>query len=256
MKTLLIILISFTLSYFENQFSPKLAKDLESIYGPGMMSAGEEHSIDRMLESIEINDKKILDFGSGLGGPAFYLAQKYGAEVIGIDSNLWLTEYANNNVPQEISDRVHFVYQENGIPLPFQDAVFDLIYCKEVLTHIEFKDNYFKEFRRVLKTGKLIIITDWLSSTLEWGENMNSFLTSQNAQMYPMTLDNYLELLESNHYEVIDVRIENDAYISYYLEILEKIHSSYELRSAYQSIFNALKSNELQITKIVARTIQ
>lgn len=227
---------------------------LESTYGTGMMSAGGTNSIERMIESIEIKGKKILDFGSGLGGPSLYLAQK-GGVVVGIDSNPWIVYHSSKHIPEILLNRVQFTYYENGTLLPFQNDEFDLIFSKEVLTHIEFKEHYFKEFLRVLKPGDLLIITDWLSASPDWGENMKDFLNSQDAKMYPVTKKDYMELLKKSNFEIVEVKEENEAYLEYYSSLLDSIEDE-ELRTPCQSIYHAIKSEELLITKIIARALK
>lgn len=44
-------------------------------------------------------------------------------------------------------------------PLPFPDGQFDLIWCSEVIEHLERPDAALREFRRVLKPGGRLIIT-------------------------------------------------------------------------------------------------
>ena len=39
----------------------------------------------KMLNGIETAGKRILDIGCGLGGPAFEMANTFGADVVGID---------------------------------------------------------------------------------------------------------------------------------------------------------------------------
>ena len=44
---------------------------LEEAYGPRMMSEGGEKAIEDMFLNIDLTGKKLLDFGSGLGGRRF-----------------------------------------------------------------------------------------------------------------------------------------------------------------------------------------
>lgn len=57
-------------------YTDEYCHQLELAYGNNMMSEGGGDAIENMFENIDIEHKKALDFGSGLGGVAFYLAEK------------------------------------------------------------------------------------------------------------------------------------------------------------------------------------
>ena len=59
---------------------------LEKLWGDGYMSPGGKKEINRLLNGLDLTEKKILDVGCGAGGITVSLVKDYGAkEVIGVD---------------------------------------------------------------------------------------------------------------------------------------------------------------------------
>lgn len=105
-------------------------------------------------------ESRVLDLGSGLGGPARTLAETYGCHVTGID--LTPEFCAAATVLSEktgLSDRVEFV-QGDATGLPFKDAVFDAATTIHVAMNIAAKDRLYAETRRVLKSGGRFAVYD------------------------------------------------------------------------------------------------
>ena len=106
----------------------------------------------------------VLDAGSGLGGPARYLAETFGCRVAGVDLSpdyvaiaRLLTERAG------LADRVTF--QEGDLlRLPFEDGRFDLVWTQHVAMNIADRAGLYRELRRVLKHGGRLAFYDPLAA--------------------------------------------------------------------------------------------
>lgn len=106
-----------------------------------------------------------MDLGCGEGKHSIELAERFGFLVRGIDpvprhielSNQRLDEAAKRN--PELRGLVSF---EPGTAeaLPIGDASVDLIWCREMLVHVEALDEALAECRRVLRPGGRIVIHD------------------------------------------------------------------------------------------------
>ena len=99
----------------------------------------------------DIRDKKILDFGSGIGVTANYLAEHNDVTAIEPDEDSIKERWADNQYTQITgsTDELH----------KFADETFDMIICHNVLEYVEDRADIVKEFARVLKLdGKISIV--------------------------------------------------------------------------------------------------
>jgi cyclopropane fatty-acyl-phospholipid synthase-like methyltransferase len=98
-------------------------------------------------------DTRVLDLGSGSGGPAIYMASKSGCRMIGLEINEVGIEVARGLAADAgLEDRVEFVLGD-GMRMPFDDEAFDIAISMNVLNVFEDKVALFREVRRVLRPG-------------------------------------------------------------------------------------------------------
>ncbi len=69
----------------QNEYGDSMVAMLELVWGEGFMAPGGEGNVAKMVEGLELEGRRVLDIGCGLGGPACILAGKYGAHVVGTD---------------------------------------------------------------------------------------------------------------------------------------------------------------------------
>jgi MPBQ/MSBQ methyltransferase len=106
---------------------------------------------------------RVLDVGSGLGGPARYLASNLGCEVTGIDITQELCDVAVElNRRVRLDDMVTIVHGD-ALAMPFEDDYFDVAWTQHVTMNIEDKATLFAEVRRVLITGGRLAFFDLLA---------------------------------------------------------------------------------------------
>lgn len=107
-------------------------------------------------------DQVVLDVGSGLGGPARYLAATYGCAVVGIDLTSDFVRVATTlSGHAGLADRTTFLVG-NALDVPFDDAAFDLAYSQHVAMNIGDREALYREVRRVLKTVARFAVHDVL----------------------------------------------------------------------------------------------
>jgi sarcosine/dimethylglycine N-methyltransferase len=105
-------------------------------------------------------DDQVIDIGSGLGGPARYLASTYGCRVTGVDLTPAFVAVATELARRtKLSDRVGF-RQGSALELPFANETFDLAWSQNVAMNIADRPRYYAEMRRVLKPGGRLAIQD------------------------------------------------------------------------------------------------
>src|SRR3990170_7442200 len=141
-------------------------KDLDRLTIDDLSPIDELHSR-RRIATVELAKllapkpgDSVVDVGSGLGGPARYLASVYGCRVTGVDLTPEFVAVATELARLTgLSDRVDF-RQGSALDLPFADDSFDLAWSQNVAMNIADRPRYYAEMRRVLKPGGRLGIQD------------------------------------------------------------------------------------------------
>ncbi|GLQ56996.1 class I SAM-dependent methyltransferase [Devosia nitrariae] len=98
-------------------------------------------------------DEHVLDVGSGVGGPARFVAAKTSARVTGIDLTPDFVAAARSFTERcGLADRVTFEVG-NALDMPFPEATFDAAICQYVAMNVAGKEGLAREIARVLKPG-------------------------------------------------------------------------------------------------------
>lgn len=98
-------------------------------------------------------DMSVLDVGSGVGGPARFLAATYGCRVTGIDLSEPFVDAARYLTERTgLSGKVSF-QTASALELPFDEGRFDAVLLQHVAMNIADRARLYREIRRVLKTG-------------------------------------------------------------------------------------------------------
>jgi sarcosine/dimethylglycine N-methyltransferase len=106
------------------------------------------------------SEDDVLDAGSGIGGTARFLAEKYGCQVTAIDltdeyceTARWLDRLVG------LDDRIS-IRQGDVTDLPFADASFSVVSSQHVQMNVADKDRLYQEARRVLVIGGRLAMWD------------------------------------------------------------------------------------------------
>ncbi len=131
----------------------------------------------------------VLDVGSGIGGPARYVADRFGCRVTGVDLTPVFCEVARSlTTLLGLDDRVSFEVGD-ALAMPFADGTFDAAYTMNVSMNIADKDGLYAEFARVLKPGARLVLSEFARGDgpepdypLPWAQTAETnFLTSVEA---------------------------------------------------------------------------
>jgi len=103
---------------------------------------------------------RVLDVGSGIGGPARHLAETLGCTVVGIDLTAEYCRLATAlSARTTVADKVSF-QPANALDLPFADGSFDVAWTQHVAMNIGDRPKLYGEMYRVLKPGGRIAFYD------------------------------------------------------------------------------------------------
>ena len=102
--------------------------------------------------------ERVLDIGSGIGGPSRFLASRYGCQVIGIDLTAEFCRVAEMLTRLTgLTDKAGY-RQGDALDLLFEDMSFDVVWSQNASMNIADRDRLYSEMHRVLKPrGRLAL---------------------------------------------------------------------------------------------------
>jgi sarcosine/dimethylglycine N-methyltransferase len=140
--------------------------DLGSLRPKDLAVVEDFHTLGRIATSQLADLAKItsrdavLDAGSGIGGTARFLADRFGCAITTIDlteeyckTARWLNELVG------LGDRIT-IYRGDVTQLPLPDAGFDVVVSQHVQMNVEDKSSLYREARRVLVPGGRLALWD------------------------------------------------------------------------------------------------
>lgn len=150
--------------------------------------------------SINLKDKKILDFGCGSGASSVILGKLGAEKVVGVDVNEELLSIAKlRSRDYGFDDKIEFKLLSKTEKLPFEDKVFEIVVCNGVIEHIYPRErrNWIKECWRVLAPeGNLMVLETpnkwWPKDTHTTGLWFINYLPLRMACTYARLLNNEL----------------------------------------------------------------
>lgn len=109
---------------------------------------------ERIAERLGIGpNTRVLDLGSGTGGPAIHIASHTGCRMTGLEVNPVGVQTARRLLGDtDLGDRVAFL-EGDGMHMPFPNAGFDVVLSLNVMNVFQDKIGLFEEVRRVLRPG-------------------------------------------------------------------------------------------------------
>lgn len=227
-----------------DSYHPNEVPLCEVMYGKNLISLGKLAAIDNMFSDLNIKGLKALDLGFGLGGVAFYLAEKHQMSITGIEVHPWMVQYAKDHAPTNLLNSLEFNTYNDAGKFPYQPETFDLVYSKGVLNHVADKDSLFRQVHAALKPAGLFVIADWI------------FPQATTDSSFPLvceTKESYELVLTNTGFGEIDFRDDSKLFLGYAKALLANLTQNREfIEQMYgQEIFSIVwKQHEELIDKI------
>ncbi len=198
------------------EYDENLTALLEAIWGEGFMSPGGTDEVDRYLAGVEVEGRRVLDIGCGLGGVDIHLLRGRGAaRVTGIDIDQELIDSCRALAQKyALEDRAEFICVEPG-PLPFAAASFDIVTSKDSIIHIEDKHALAADVFRVLEPGGWFAASDWLAGYEgETPPEMQAYIEVEGLDFRLASATRYAAALEAAGFTEIEIDDRNEWYRS------------------------------------------
>jgi phosphoethanolamine N-methyltransferase len=229
---------------------------LQMVYGEGFLSQGAaDYALPQMFDNEALDDKKVLDVGCGLGGIDFLIAEKYRAEITGVDPQAYLIRAAQESYEKK---KMHFkgkiefkVVPETKSLASFKDNSFDIVFSRESLLHIPEaeKKNYFKDIYRILKPSGKMVIVDWTHKTKNYSPTFKKMIEIDKLAFNLITPQEYKKMIMSVGFKNLSVRDDTPKYLELSQEDCQKltdIQTQVIKRFGSETYDHALKSWKIQ----------
>ncbi|WP_160174115.1 class I SAM-dependent methyltransferase [Endozoicomonas montiporae] len=210
-------------------------------------------------------ETRVLDAGSGLGGPSRFIASEYGCYVTGIDLTGEFCEVARSFARRfGLQDKLSYL-QGTVLDLPFEANSYDVVWTQHASMNIREKVLFFSELARVLKPGGFLACFDIIAGSGEpvvypvsWAESEKiSFLASQEDQ---------LQAISQSGFEILSCDDRSQKALAWLEAVLEKQLNEEETASLTYKLLlgermNTMMSNQIKnfqtgrtkVVQIIAR---
>ena len=195
------------------------------------------NTLKRMVRLVPKMKKstKVLELGSGYGGTARFLVEKYGCKVTCINiSEVQNDIHHEKNKKLEMDEKIT-VTKGNFEKIPFPRESFDIVWSNDALLHSTHKDRVFSEVSRVLDSGGRFIFTDIIRSATATEEQVKPY----------MNTSVFKELGSFKKYDRLARRVD-----------LEKVYNKELPEMAvkhYKKILDEIQSNKKKLSKAVSK---
>ena len=201
-------------------------------------------AIDIFIEKLEINEKtKILDVGSGIGGPARYIANKTGAEITAIE-----LQSDQNNLAKDLTKKCGLSNKVNHIcgdilNYDFKNQTFDAVVSWLTLYHIANHKILLKKLFDLLNPNGFFYTED-ITSRINLSDADRKEIKKEIYGIHLPYFDNYISNLEQNGFKLIFSEDMSSSWTDFTKERIKKYNSEKErnIRVHGKEVYDSLNS--------------
>jgi phosphoethanolamine N-methyltransferase len=168
----------------------------EKIFGKGFVSTGGKDTTEDFAKMLDLKPgQHVLDVGCGIGGGCFYLAETYGARVLGLDLS---TNMVGIALDRSLSLKLDVTFEiADATQCNFPANTFDVVYSRDTILHIQDKLSLFKRFFSWLKPGGRLLISDYCrgedNETHRLSEEFKEYVSQRGYHLH--TVNEYGDLI-------------------------------------------------------------
>ena len=197
----------------------------EKIFGRHFISTGGITTTKKFVANLKLQKyQTVLDVGCGIGGSAFFMAQKYGVNVLGIDLSTNMLDIAKDRLKTEkksFPDGAAVEFKMcDATKCEFEEGSFDCIYSRDCILHIYDKLALFKLFNKWLKPKGVLFITDYCCGDQPHSEAFKTYLKDRKYHL--KTPAEYTEIVRDAGFVNVAGKDETKQFVSVLNDELDK----------------------------------
>jgi cyclopropane fatty-acyl-phospholipid synthase-like methyltransferase len=168
---------------------------------------GKQNATDKFLNRFKIQAAdRILDIGSGFGGPARYIATKTGCSVLGIelqfDRYKWAKETTERLESYKRVGKVEFCEADVSDKINHLTEKFDYVVAFLSILHLHHKEQFLQDLGKCVKAGGVVYIEDYVRGKANLGQAEEHDLREYIACPTLLSAKEYVMSLQAGGLEV------------------------------------------------------
>ena len=196
---------------------------IETIYTDDYLSIGGTASTEELAALAGVTQhSRILEIGSGVGGPALHLAATFDCHVVGLDLVKTNVEEANRRAKERKLNHLTSFQQGDALSMTFPSGSFDIVWGQDAWCHIPDKARLIEKIGNVLTSGGLVAFTDWIETGPITGKPREDILAAMAAPDIA-TLDEYKSYLENNGCKIVHQENVSGVFVDQYKKIMSRL---------------------------------
>ena len=155
------------------------------------------------LDDLHVDSTwNVLDICCGWGGPAQYVAERFGCRIVAIDIAQRSIESARELLLGTKVEKLIEFRHGDALDLPLESGETGLVWSQDGFCHIADRRSLLTECYRVLRPGGYLVFTDWLRSDLISSAELESFCTAWSIPSLA-TFDSYPSLATEIGFQMV-----------------------------------------------------